>query len=321
MLGAVAIMMAAAGLLAAWKGLPVLLVGRLLTGVAAGLAAGTAITYLVELRLRADPGRRWSGPGPSAHRSMSARSVSVRSSPAALRNGRVGRSPCPTWSSSASGRSLLSACASCRKQGRRRHAPPTHRPKTLAPSARPAAAGTMAAFAANGLFAGLAGLILATTLGRTSHALSGATLFLVFTCGAVSQPATARLAASARARPRHGFHARRPRVPRGLGSPFEPEPLALPGLGCADRRRCGCRLQGDHRHRARSSGTRGPTGPDIEAACRPLCGLSIPVVGAGIALNKGQASPTPCWLRHPGRPGRLGIGLALLGTSDVKRHV
>ena len=55
MLGAVATMMAAGGLLAAWKGLPELLIGRLLTGVAAGLAAGTAITYLIELRLRADP--------------------------------------------------------------------------------------------------------------------------------------------------------------------------------------------------------------------------------------------------------------------------
>ena len=56
MLAAVAIMMVAAGLLAAWTGLPVLLIGRLLTGVAVGLAAGTAITYLIELRLRADPG-------------------------------------------------------------------------------------------------------------------------------------------------------------------------------------------------------------------------------------------------------------------------
>ena len=55
MLGAVAIMLLAAVLLAAWKALPVLLIGRLLTGVAAGLAAGTAITYLIELRLRADP--------------------------------------------------------------------------------------------------------------------------------------------------------------------------------------------------------------------------------------------------------------------------
>ncbi len=56
MLGAVATMMAAAGLLAAWKALPGLLIGRLITGVAVGLAAGTAIVYLIELRARANPG-------------------------------------------------------------------------------------------------------------------------------------------------------------------------------------------------------------------------------------------------------------------------
>jgi len=55
MLGAVAMMMVAMGVLAAWQDLPGLLTGRLLTGVAVGLAAGPAITYLVELRLRADP--------------------------------------------------------------------------------------------------------------------------------------------------------------------------------------------------------------------------------------------------------------------------
>ena len=55
MLGAVLVMMVATGVLAAWKDLPGLLIGRLLTGVSVGLAAGTAITYLVELRLRADP--------------------------------------------------------------------------------------------------------------------------------------------------------------------------------------------------------------------------------------------------------------------------
>jgi MFS family permease len=55
MLGAVATMIAAAGLLAVWKDLPGLLIGRLLTGVAIGLAAGTAIVYLIELRVRADP--------------------------------------------------------------------------------------------------------------------------------------------------------------------------------------------------------------------------------------------------------------------------
>jgi MFS family permease len=55
MLGGVATMMVAAGLLAAWKALPGLLIGRVLTGVAIGLAAGVAIPYLIELRLRADP--------------------------------------------------------------------------------------------------------------------------------------------------------------------------------------------------------------------------------------------------------------------------
>jgi MFS family permease len=60
----------------------------------------------------------------------------------------------------------------------------------------PAAAGTIAAFAASGLFAGLSGLILATTLHQTSHALSGATLFLVFAAGVAAQLGTTRLAAS-----------------------------------------------------------------------------------------------------------------------------
>ena len=55
MLAAVATMMLATGVLAAWKDLPGLLLGRLVTGVPVGLAAGAAITYLVELRLRADP--------------------------------------------------------------------------------------------------------------------------------------------------------------------------------------------------------------------------------------------------------------------------
>src|SRR5689334_165711 len=55
MLASVAAMMASAGLLAAWKALPGLLVGRLFTGFAVGLVAGTAFTYLIELRLRRSP--------------------------------------------------------------------------------------------------------------------------------------------------------------------------------------------------------------------------------------------------------------------------
>jgi Protein of unknown function (DUF1003) len=72
-------------------------------------------------------------------------------------------------------------------------------PAGLRPQVRlpvPAAAGTLAAFAANGLFAGLSGLFLATTLHQSSHALSGAALFLVFASGVAFQLATTRLRGS-----------------------------------------------------------------------------------------------------------------------------
>jgi hypothetical protein len=60
----------------------------------------------------------------------------------------------------------------------------------------PAAAATLAGFSANGLFAGLSGLFLATTFHRPSLALAGASLFLLFSCGVASQLSTARLQAS-----------------------------------------------------------------------------------------------------------------------------
>src|ERR1700722_13748533 len=50
MISAVVTMMAAAGVLAAWKALPGLLIGRLLTGAPGGLAAGKVVTDLLELR-------------------------------------------------------------------------------------------------------------------------------------------------------------------------------------------------------------------------------------------------------------------------------
>jgi hypothetical protein len=53
----------------------------------------------------------------------------------------------------------------------------------------PGAVATLAAFSANGLFAGLSGLFLASTLHHPSHALSGATLFLVFASGVVASNA------------------------------------------------------------------------------------------------------------------------------------
>jgi MFS family permease len=200
MLGGVATMMVAAGVLAAWKALPGLLIGRLLTGVAIGMAAGVAIPYLIELRLRADPGASPAG----------ARNLGTAVNVGALGLGPLIAGCLAQWAPQpltlpyvvmvVLGAIALIGLAYAPETGT--PAPRAAVPTTPPGPARrvrlpvPAAGGTIAAFAASGLFAGLSGLILATTLHQTSHALSGAALFLVFTAGVVSQLSTNRLQAS-----------------------------------------------------------------------------------------------------------------------------
>jgi predicted MFS family arabinose efflux permease len=194
MLTSVATMMVAMGVLAAWKDLPGLLIGRVVTGVAVGLAAGTAITYLVELRLRADP---------------KASPVRARTIGTSVTVGALGVGPLIAgclaqwvafpltvpylvfvalgaialiglWTAPETGATTRPAATETKPAGSRR--------KVRLPV--PAAAATLAAFSANGLFAALSGLILATTLHYPSHALAGAALFILFACGVVSQLVT-----------------------------------------------------------------------------------------------------------------------------------
>src|SRR2546422_6194659 len=191
MFAAVATMMAAAGELAAWKALLGLLLGRLLTGFAVGLAAGTAIAYLIELRLRADPNA-----SPARARTIGT-SVNV----GALGIGPLVAGFLAAWASHPLTLSYIVWIA----LGAVALVGLVAAPETGAPAAArapfsvriPASAGaaTLAAFSANGLFAGLSGLLLATTFHHSSHALAGATLFVVFSAGVVSQLATARLRA------------------------------------------------------------------------------------------------------------------------------
>jgi MFS family permease len=202
MLVSVATMMVAVGVLAAWKDLPGLLIGRVITGVSVGLAAGTAITYLIELRLRADP---QASP-------VRARTIGTSVTVGALGVGPLIAGCLAQWVAQpltvpylvfvALGAIALiglraapetGAPAAERKQAGSRRPAGLRRPAGSRRGVRlpvPAAAGTLAAFSANGLFAGLSGLILAGTLHHPSHALSGAALFLLFACGVASQLVT-----------------------------------------------------------------------------------------------------------------------------------
>jgi MFS family permease len=312
---AVATMMAAAGLLAAWKTLPGLLVGRFITGVAVGLAAGTAFTYLIELRARANP---------------PASPVRAQTIGSAVTVGGLGLGPLiggclAEWAKHpltlpyllfvALGALALIGLAT---------APETAAPDPSAASDRdtggptrssrvlvPGAMAILAAFAANGLFAGLSGLFLATVLHHPSHALSGATLFLVFSSGVAAQLATTGLPASRVLVLGTGF------MLIGLALLVTAVRLSTPSLvlfllsGALIGAGAGAVFKGT------IGLVLGATAPENRLAATSdllialYVGLSIPVIGAGVALDRG-ASPSNTVLGFA-----IAVGLGAAGAGAL----
>ncbi|MDX6410646.1 MAG: hypothetical protein QOE91_162, partial [Gaiellaceae bacterium] len=287
MLAAVATMIVAAGELAAWKALPGLLLGRLLTGFAVGMAAGTAITYLIELRVRADPNAS----------PVVARTIGTSVNVGALGIGPLVAGCLAAWASRpltlsylvwiALGAVALIGLAAAPETG----APAAARTPFSVRLPAPAGAATLAAFAANGLFAGLSGLLLATIFHHASHALAGATLFIVFTAGVLSQLATARLRAS------RVFAVGTISMLVGLVLLVLAVRLSTPslalflisggligaGAGAVYKGTTGLVLDG--------------TAPENRVALTAellialFVGLSVPAIGAGVALDQGVSAP------------------------------
>jgi Major Facilitator Superfamily len=322
MLAAVATMMAAAGLLAAWKALPGLLVGRFITGLAVGLAAGMAITYLIELRARENP---------------KASLIPARNIGTAVNVGALGIGPLiagflAEWVRSpltvpyllwvALGAIALIGLATAPETGTPAAAPGAAPPAPAASaggqarsSSRsvrllvPAAAATLAAFSANGLFAGLSGLFLSITFHHPSHALAGATLFLVFASGVASQLATSRLPAS------RVFVLGTISMVGGLALLVTAVRLSTPSLALF-------LISGSLIGAGAGALFKGTTGLVLDATApenrlamtRDLLialfvGLSIPVIGAGVALDQG-ASPPDTVLGFA-----IVVGLGVAGTG------
>jgi MFS family permease len=320
MLAAVAMMIVAMGVLAAWKDLPGLLIGRLLTGVAVGLAAGPAITYLVELRLRADPG---------------ASVVRARTIGTSINVGALGVGP------------LIAGCLAEWARwpltlpylvfiglGAVALAGLWAVPETGAPAARtatgnqsagsprkvrlpvPAAAATLAGFAANGLFAGLSGLFLATTLHHPSLALAGASLFLLFSCGVASQLATAGLPAS------RVLALGTISMLAGLVLLVVSVRLSTPSLALF-------LISGALIGAGSGAVFKGTTGivlevspPESRVAMTSALlialyvGLAVPVIGAGVALSLGASPPdTVLWFAVV-----VGLGVAISGWALLRRR-
>ena len=318
MLGAVATMIVAAALLAAWKALPGLLVGRLITGVAVGLAAGTAITYLIELRVREDPNASV----------IRARNIGTAVNVGALGIGPLIAGCLAEWARlpltlpylvwiALGAVALIGLAAAPETASPDRPAPTRSHTRGSSKSVGllvPAALATLAAFAANGLFAGLSGLFLATTFGRPSHALAGATLFLVFSAGVASQVMTGGLPAS------RVFVLGSSSMLVGLAMLVTAVRLATPSLALF-------LLSGVLIGGGAGAVFKGTTGLVLEATAPEnrlamtskllialFVGLSIPVIGAGVALDRGASPPNTV----------LGfaiiVGLGVAGAGALLAH-
>jgi MFS family permease len=312
MFAALGTMIVAATVLVAWKALPGLLVGRLITGFAVGMAAGTAITYLIELRHRTDPEAS----------PVVAQTIGTSVNVGALGIGPLVAGCLAAWVAHpltvpylvwiALGAVALLGLATAPETG----APAATRAPFAVRIPVPAGAATMAAFAANGLFAGLSGLLLATTFHRTSHALAGATLFIVFTAGVLSQLATASL------QPSRVFALGITSMLVGLVLLVTAVRLSTPSLALF-------LLSGGLIGAGAGAVFKGTTGRVLGAAAPEnrvaltaellialFVGLSVPVIGAGIALDQGASVENTVL----GFALLVGLGVAAAGWGLLGRR-
>ena len=319
MIGAVITMMVAVGVLAAWKALPGLLIGRLITGMSVGLAAGTAITYLVELSLRADP----------TASPVRARTIGTSVTVGALGVGPLIAGCLAQWVAQpltvpylvfiALGVIALIGLRAAPETGTPGAGAPATGRKAAGPGRKvrlpvPAAAGTLAAFSANGLFAGLSGLFLATTLHHPSHALSGAALFLLFACGVLSQlvtlPASRVLALGTAS------------MLAGLVLLVVSVRLATPDLamfliaGALIGAGSGAVFKGTTGIVLEKSPPESRVAMTSDLLIALYVGLAVPVIGAGVALDLGASAPSTVL----GFAILVGLGVIVSGWALLGRR-
>ena len=180
----------------------------------------------------------------------------------------------------------------------------------------PAAAGTLAAFAANGLFAALSGLILATTMHQSSHALSGVALFLVFAAGVASQLATVRLQAS------RVLALGTISMLAGLALLVVSVRLATPSLalfliaGALIGAGSGAVFKGTSGIVLEASPPEGRVAMTSDLLIALYVGLAVPVIGAGIALDLGASPPNTVL----GFAVLVGLGVVVSGWALLRRR-
>lgn len=194
---AVAVSMLSAIVFLVWRDVPGLIVARVVNGLSVGVVASTATAYLAELHTSARPG---AGP-------RRAQLIATGANLGGLGLGTLVSGVLAQWAGHPLtvpyivflvALALAVAALLAVPETRDRPDPlPAYRPQRVAvPAAQrgrftAAALSVVVAFAAQGLFAGLAATFLVGTLHHPSHALAGLTVFLLFWAGVGAQTATA----------------------------------------------------------------------------------------------------------------------------------
>jgi MFS family permease len=196
LLPAVAVSVVSAVLFLTWRDLPGLLVARVVNGLSVGVVAATATAWLAELHTAARP---LDGP---RRAQLTATAVNT----GGLGLGTLVSGLLAQWVGSpltvpyvvflVALVAALAAIASSPETRERAQPLPPYRVQRVSVPAESrgafaaAAAGAFLAFGAMGLFTGLAATFLVGTLHHASHALAGLTVFAMFGAGVVMQTAT-----------------------------------------------------------------------------------------------------------------------------------
>jgi MFS family permease len=293
---AAALAVASAIVFLAFKTVPGLLVARVVSGVSIGLTQSTATAYLAELHAGHRPG----APGTRAQvtaTTVNMGGLGVGALVAGLLAQWVGDPLTVPYVVFLIGAVVALVAVAISPETREAVKPrPRYRPQRASVPAEArgefygAALSAFIVFAAMGLFAGLSGLFLVVALHHPSHALAGATLFAVFSAGVIAQLATMTWS------PRRVLAAGMALMLLGLAvtvtAVWVPAPsLALFILGGAvTGAGGGAVFKGAVATVIRISPPESRAEALAGTYLAAFVGLSVPIVGAGVALAEG-ASP------------------------------
>jgi len=277
----------------AWKSVPGLLVARVLSGISIGLTQSTATAYLAELHAGHRPGAS------GARAQVTATTVNM----GGLGVGALVAGLLAQWVGDplglpyvvfliAAAAALVGVAISPETRGVVKPRP-RYRPQHASVPAEArgefyaAALSAFIVFSAMGLFAGLSGLFLVVALHHSSHALAGATLFAVFSAGVVAQLATMTWS------PRRVLSAGMALMLLGLAATVTAVWLSTPSLalfilgGAVTGAGGGAIFKGAVGTVIRISPPESRAEALAGTYLAAFIGLSVPIVGAGVALAEG----------------------------------